>query len=202
MVHRPQITPQQAVHAVCSSVTRTFFQVFTAAVSSADCDLLVAWGRGEDGQLGVCMCCSGCMLCCILRNHRTPHKWLLRAHCVCVGEFTHCRFSRHFKRCMHATTLLLDTVTSAYRHTHNILNLNPKSASASSAGMGDAEDRLAPTSVAALAGAGISAIACGAEYSLAVAANQQRVYAWGWCAPSGRSLQLRMPSIRMPSCVD
>lgn len=48
------------------------------------------------------------------------------------------------------------------------------------AGMGDAEDRLAPTSVAALAGAGITAITCGAEYSLAVAAAKQRVYAWGW----------------------
>lgn len=48
------------------------------------------------------------------------------------------------------------------------------------AGMGDAEDRLAPTSVAALAGAGITAIACGAEYSLAVAAAKQRVYSWGW----------------------
>lgn len=80
---------------------------------------------------------------------------------------------------MHATRGLLGAVTSA--HTHDLLNLN--AASAYFAGMGDAEDRLAPTSVAALAGAGISAIACGAEYSLAVAANQQRVYAWGWCVP-------------------
>lgn len=80
---------------------------------------------------------------------------------------------------MHDTRLLLGTVTSV--HAHDILNLI--SASPYSAGMGDAEDRLAPTSVAALAGASISAIACGAEYSLAVAANQQRVYAWGWCAP-------------------
>lgn len=47
-------------------------------------------------------------------------------------------------------------------------------------GLGDAEDRLLPTSVAALAGAGITAIACGAEYSLAVSASKQRVYAWGW----------------------
>ncbi len=46
--------------------------------------------------------------------------------------------------------------------------------------MGDAEDRLAPTSVAALAGAAITAIACGAEYTLAVSASKQRVYSWGW----------------------
>lgn len=49
------------------------------------------------------------------------------------------------------------------------------------AGLGDAEDRLAPTSVAALAGARVSAIACGAEYTLALSRTQQRVYSWGWC---------------------
>ena len=125
------------------------------------------------------MCCNGCMRSCTPRYRRILHSWLLHAHCVCTGGFTHCRFVRELKCCMHATRGLLGAVTSA--HTHDLLNLN--AASAYFAGMGDAEDRLAPTSVAALAGAGISAIACGAEYSLAVAANQQRVYAWGWCVP-------------------
>lgn len=49
------------------------------------------------------------------------------------------------------------------------------------AGLGDPEDRLSPTSVADLAGKGISAIACGAEYSVALSASEQRVYSWGWC---------------------
>mmetsp|Transcript_21218 Transcript_21218/g.63879 ORF Transcript_21218/g.63879 Transcript_21218/m.63879 type:complete len:457 (+) Transcript_21218:327-1697(+) len=47
-------------------------------------------------------------------------------------------------------------------------------------GLGDAEDRLSPTNVAALAGKGISAIACGAEYTLAISEADQRVYSWGW----------------------
>ena len=61
-------------------------------------------------------------------------------------------------------------------HGQNVCSLSSRP------GLGDAEDRLAPTSVATLAGASISAIACGAEYTLAISASQQRVYAWGWCA--------------------
>lgn len=40
---------------------------------------------------------------------------------------------------------------------------------------------MSPTNVAVLAGKGISAIACGAEYTLAISENNQRVYSWGWC---------------------
>lgn len=47
-------------------------------------------------------------------------------------------------------------------------------------GLGDPEDRLSPTSVSELAGKSISGIACGAEYSVAISASQQRVYSWGW----------------------
>ena len=65
-------------------------------------------------------------------------------------------------------------------------------------GLGDAEDRLSPTNVAALAGKGISAIACGAEYTLAISAVQQRVYRWGWCAPPPRAT----PPEHQPSSVN
>lgn len=48
-------------------------------------------------------------------------------------------------------------------------------------GHGDAAQVDAPKAVAALAGKDVSAVVCGAEYTVAVSAQHRRVYSWGWC---------------------
>lgn len=47
-------------------------------------------------------------------------------------------------------------------------------------GHGDANDRSGPEAIQALLGKGISSVHCGAEYTLAVAAQQKQTYSWGW----------------------
>jgi alpha-tubulin suppressor-like RCC1 family protein len=47
-------------------------------------------------------------------------------------------------------------------------------------GHGDAEQVDAPKAVHALLGADVSAVCCGAEYTVAVSKQHQRVYSWGW----------------------
>ena len=58
----------------------------------------------------------------------------------------------------------------------------PPYTDASTTGLGDAEERLTPTSVTTLESAGATSIACGAEYTLALAGDHGDVYSWGWCA--------------------
>eukprot|EP00882_Tetradesmus_deserticola_P032053 GHRQ01036268.1.p1 GENE.GHRQ01036268.1~~GHRQ01036268.1.p1 ORF type:complete len:372 (+),score=128.07 GHRQ01036268.1:366-1481(+) len=47
-------------------------------------------------------------------------------------------------------------------------------------GHGDAEQVNAPKAVHALLGADVSAVCCGAEYTVAVSKQHRRVYSWGW----------------------
>lgn len=47
-------------------------------------------------------------------------------------------------------------------------------------GHGDAEQVDAPRAVHALLGADVSAVCCGAEYTVAVSKQHRRVYSWGW----------------------
>ena len=47
-------------------------------------------------------------------------------------------------------------------------------------GLGDADERLVPTAVCALTGAGTTAVYCGAEYTVAVCQDVGQVYSWGW----------------------
>jgi alpha-tubulin suppressor-like RCC1 family protein len=47
-------------------------------------------------------------------------------------------------------------------------------------GHGDAEQCDAPVPVSALVGKDISAICCGAEYTVAVSDTHRQVYSWGW----------------------
>ena len=51
------------------------------------------------------------------------------------------------------------------------------------AGLGDAEERTIPTSLPEMETAGATSVACGAEYTLALAGSRGDVYSWGWCAP-------------------
>ena len=48
-------------------------------------------------------------------------------------------------------------------------------------GHGDPEDQQTPLVVEELRGAHIGAVACGAEYTVAVSRNGSEVYSWGWC---------------------
>lgn len=47
-------------------------------------------------------------------------------------------------------------------------------------GHGSPNEVTFPKVVRALLGAGIDAIRCGAEYTVAVSAAQRRIYSWGW----------------------
>ena len=47
-------------------------------------------------------------------------------------------------------------------------------------GHGDAEDRQAPQAVFALINRGVSAVTCGAEYSVAVSGTEKQLWSWGW----------------------
>ena len=140
--------------------------VQTDLATAAGCDLMVAWGRGEDGQLG-----EGYALQLRgrgdLRHMKTGDVEYIWQHMAARTSFRMSEVKLHISL---GTPAIREDMTT-HRRVYAVLMVS---------GMGDAEDRLAPTSVAALAGTGISAIACGAEYSLAVSAAKQRVYAWGW----------------------
>jgi len=47
-------------------------------------------------------------------------------------------------------------------------------------GHGNAAECVTPREVTALRGINITAITCGAEYT--VAHSEQQIYSWGWCA--------------------
>jgi alpha-tubulin suppressor-like RCC1 family protein len=47
-------------------------------------------------------------------------------------------------------------------------------------GHGDAQERTTPCVVYALKDSGISKITCGAEYSIAISAENKELYSWGW----------------------
>lgn len=48
-------------------------------------------------------------------------------------------------------------------------------------GHGDAEQLNTPAAVTALVDKAVSAVVCGAEYTVAVSDTQRLLYSWGWC---------------------
>jgi len=62
-------------------------------------------------------------------------------------------------------------------------------------GLGSAEEKHAPTEVAALRGKKLTSVACGADHTTAFSDEEKTVWSWGWCVePEAKRMTSRVVS--------